>query len=83
MIPRAKRDVLTDNERTLEALFFQYDGLDELGRQLLQKITSNESGPSHRDVNAMVEILRAKRRLFPPDLFWPPETNVPPLSVDA
>ena len=81
MLPRAKRDVLTDNERTLEALYFQYDGLDELGRQLLQKITSKESGPSYRDVIAFLEIVRAKRSLFPYDLLWPPGTNLP-LSAD-
>ena len=60
MIQRAKRDVLTDNERTLEALFLQSRDLDELGQQLIQRITSDESGPSDRDIKAMVEILRAK-----------------------
>ena len=83
MIPKAKRDVLTDNERTLEALFLQSLDLDELGQQLLQRIASDESGPSHRDIKAMVEILRAKRRLFPPDLLWPPGTNLIPMSEDV
>ena len=83
MIPRAKRDVLTDNEQTLEALFLQSRDLDELGQQLIQRIISDESGPSHRDIKAMVEILRAKRRLFPPDLLWPPGTNLPLLSEDV
>jgi hypothetical protein len=77
MIPKAKRDVLTDNERTIEALFFQDYALDEAGRHLLQKITSDDSGPNYRDVNARLEIMRAKRRLFPTDLLWPPGTNLP------
>jgi hypothetical protein len=82
MIPKAKRDVLTGNDRTLEALFLQYSDLDQLGRQLLKKITSDESGPNYRDVNAMLEILRAKTRLFPFDLFWPPGTNLPLWAAD-
>lgn len=83
MIPRVKREVLTDNERTLEALFLQSQDLEELGQQLLQRIASDESGPSHRDIKAMVEILRAKRRLFPTDLLWPPGTNLPLLSENV
>jgi hypothetical protein len=83
MIPRVKHDVLTDDLQTVEALFWQYRDLDELGQTLLRKVESDESGPDPRDVNAFVEVTRAKSRLFPPDLLWPSGTNSARLPMDA
>jgi hypothetical protein len=82
MIPRVKHDVLTDNLQTVEDLFWQYRDLEELAQKLLRKVESDESGPDPRDVNAFVDVMRAKMRLFPPDLLWPSGTNSARVPVD-